>query len=140
FASIYNHNALAYEQWLGHASEEETQRPISTWIDREKGEIWIRTKSANPSKLKARTYTCSYFARELRHRDFQVGGYLSFPVLYSVLSCSEIGSHAESEKRESCYGNKEFSYKLWEIDRALSGHLKDRGFYGVFIASKSKAK
>jgi ubiquinone/menaquinone biosynthesis C-methylase UbiE len=137
FASVYNHRALAYDRWAGVANQDDPQRPISTWIDREMGEIWIRTGSATPEKLKARTYTTSQFARELRQAGFKVGGYLSFPVLYSVLSCSQIAERAESERRDECYGNTQFSFSLWDLDRELIRSLKDRGFYSVLLASES---
>ena len=137
FASVYNHRALAYDRWGGVANQDDPQRPISTWIDREMGEIWIRTGSATPEKLKARTYTTSQFARELRQAGFKVGGYLSFPVLYSVLSCSQIAERAEPDRREECYGNNQFSFALWHLDRELIRSLKDRGFYSLLLASKS---
>lgn len=138
FASIYNHSALAYDRWLGAASDQNLDRPISTWIDREKGELWIPTATSMEPKLRVRTYTIGHFARELRQAGFFVGGYLTFPVLYSVLGCSEIRKWAETDRRDECYENSQFSFRLSEVDRALSRHLKDKGFYAVFLASNSE--
>lgn len=138
FASIYNHDALAYDTWKGQPNEDEPQRPISTWIDRESGKVWIRTKTATPEVLRARTYTTSHFARELRQAGFFVGGYFTFPVLYSVFSCAQIEGRAEQDRREECYSNKQFSHALFGVDHDLSYHLKDKGFYGIFIASRSE--
>ena len=95
FASVYNHAALAYERWKD--CQDDSQQPISTWIDRELGKIIIRTPFGIRT-IDARTYTPGQFTRELRQTGFHIGGYLTFPVLYSTLECSEIENLAEVEK------------------------------------------
>lgn len=140
FVSVYNHSALAYEQWKG--LDGETQRPISTWIDRDAGEITIPAR--NVTKIAARTFTPPQFARELRQAGFQIGGYLTFPVLYSTLRCSDIANFALVEQnageavRVNPYPHSGFSYELWDIDQKLSHNLQDKGFYTVFLASQNK--
>jgi len=142
FASVYNHAALAYDEWRGEDGD--TQRPISTWIDRDSGSITIPASLGNTT-LATRTFTISHFARELRQAGFQVGGYLTFPVLYSTLRCSDIENFSRVEKsinngqEVDKYPHKGFSQELWRIDKKISLSLKDKGFYTVFLAARNKA-
>jgi len=138
WCSAYNHNALAYERWQANIADAEPERPISTWIDRERGELWIREQAeSQPSTLPARTFTLGHFERHLRHAGFQVIGCGTFPVLYSLLGRSEISKYAEGDGRERCYGNADFSFRLYELDELVSQHLRDKGYYSYFLASKT---
>lgn len=140
FASVYNHNALAYDRWT--EGDKDLQRPISTWIDRNEGVIEIR-RGSQVDRVPARTFTPGQFARELKRADFGVGGYKTFPVLYSTLRCKEIESFASIERKaqmkytRDAYNNKKFSHELWGVDKEVSASLRDRGFYATFLASPS---
>lgn len=140
FASVYNHNALAYERWT-EEGDKELQRPISTWIDRDHGVIEIR-RGSKVDQVSAKTFTPGQFARELKSADFRIGGFKTFPVLYSTLRCTEIESFANIERASGrdypeAYKNKRFSHELWKVDKEVSASLRDRGFYATFLASPS---
>lgn len=135
FASVYNHLALTYDNEEFN-DKNSTARPITTLIDREASKLQI----PNAQKIDARTFTRGQFARELRSANFHVQGYLTFPVIYSTFECSDINIHSETDERDKCYNNPQFSFSLWEVDRQLSWILKEGGFYNIFIASKTRDK
>lgn len=126
-ASIYNHNALYYEVWNDGNFN---QCPIATRINRIKGTLEIPGAAKS---LPGVTYTIAQFERMLHHVELHPGGFATFPVIYSTLPSEELLKR-QGGKRPPDYTRN----PLWLADKSLSLLLRDRGYYGIFVASKNE--